>query len=339
MTPHPPCFASRVAAGLAALLFAGSALAQAASTGSGQATSTSSGQAYPTKPIRILLPFAGGTDAVARLLSFKASPALGQQLVVEQRLGAGGNIAHEAAAKAAPDGYTLMLAAPPLVINPFLHKVNYDPLKDFVPVALLTAIPNVLVVHPSVKANTLAELLALARANPGKYTYGSGGVGSSNHLAAEMMKATAKVDIVHVPYKSATLALTAALGGETDIVIVAASSAASYVKDGRMRAIAVLDTKRSSAMPDVPTAAEAGMPALVAVNWYILLAPAGTPQAIVDRLNAESVKAMAAPDMRERLVGLGGEPSALTPTETAAFLRQESAQWGKVIRERGIKGE
>ena len=327
-----PRFGLRIAACLAALSFAaGAALAQA--------TSTSSGQAYPTKPVRILLPFAGGTDAVARLLSFKASPALGQQLVVEQRLGAGGNIAHEAAAKAAPDGYTLMLAAPPLVINPFLHKVNYDPLKDFVPVALLTAIPNVLVVHPSVKANTLAELLVLARANPGKYTYGSGGVGSSNHLAAEMMKATAKVDIVHVPYKSATLALTAALGGETDIVIVAASSAASYVKDGRMRAIAVLDTKRSSAMPDVPTAAEAGMKELVAVNWYILLAPAGTPQAIVDRLNAESVKAMAAPDMRERLVGLGGEPSALTPTETAAFLRQESAQWGKVIRERGIKGE
>ncbi|MEI6304241.1 MAG: tripartite tricarboxylate transporter substrate binding protein [Betaproteobacteria bacterium] len=323
MTSALPRLTLRLAAGLAALLFAGSALAQA----------------YPTKPIRILLPFAGGTDAVARLLSFKASPALGQQLVVEQRLGAGGNIAHEAVAKAAPDGYTLLMAAPPLVINPFLHKVNYDPVKDFVPVALLTAIPNVLVVHPSVKANTLAELLALARANPGKYTYGSGGVGSSNHLAAEMMKATARVDIVHVPYKSATLALTAALGGETDIVIVAASSAASYVKDGRMRAIAVLDTKRSSAMPDVPTAAEAGMPALVAVNWYILLAPAGTPQAIVDRLNAESVKAMAAPDMRERLVGLGGEPSALTPAETAAFLRQESAQWGKVIRERGIKGE
>ncbi len=331
MTPPPSRFASRLAAGLAALLFAGTALAQA--------TSTSSGQAYPTKPIRVLLPFAGGTDAVARLLSFKASPALGQQLVVEQRLGAGGNIAHEAVAKAAPDGYTLMIAAPPLVINPFLHKVNYDPLKDFVPVALLTAIPNVLVVHPSVKANTLTELLALARANPGKYTYGSGGVGSSNHLAAEMMKATARVDIVHVPYKSATLALTAALGGETDIVIVAASSAASYVKDGRMRAIAVLDTKRSSAMPDVPTAAEAGMKELVAVNWYILLAPAGTPQSIVDRLNAESVKAMAAPDMRERLVGLGGEPSALSPAETAAFLRNESAQWGKVIRERGIKGE
>jgi tripartite-type tricarboxylate transporter receptor subunit TctC len=144
---------------------------------------------------------------------------------------------------------------------------------------------------------------------------------------------------VHVPYKSATLALTAALGGETDIVIVAASSAASYVKDGRMRALAVLDTKRSSAMPSVPTSAEAGMAELVAVNWYILLAPAGTPQAIIDKLHAESVKAMAAPDMRERLVGLGGEPSSLSPAETAAFLKADSAQWGRLIRERGIKGE
>jgi tripartite-type tricarboxylate transporter receptor subunit TctC len=324
MTLAPSRFAALAATALAALSFAaGPALAQT----------------YPTKPIRILLPFAGGTDAVARLLSFKASPALGQQLVVEQRLGAGGNIAHEAVAKAAPDGYTLLMAAPPLVINPFLHKVNYDPLKDLVPVAMLTAIPNVLVVHPSVKANTFADLLALARANPGKLTYGSGGVGSSNHLAAELMKSLSKTDIVHVPYKSATLALTAALGGETNIVIVAASSAAAYVKDGRMRALAVLDSKRSSAMPDVPTAAEVGMPQLVVVNWYILLAPAGTPQAIVDRLNAESIKAMAAPDIRERLAGLGGEPASMTPAETAAFLKADSAQWGKVIRERGIKAD
>jgi len=304
------------------------------------AASAAFAQSYPTKPIRMLLPFAGGTDAVARLLSFKASPALGQQLVPEQRLGAGGNIAHEAVARAVPDGYTLLMAAPPLVINPHLNpRVGFDPLRDFVPIALLTSIPNVLVVHPSVKAGSLAELMALARSAPGKLTYGSGGVGSSNHLAAELMKSIAGVDIVHVPYKSATLALTAALGGETDIVIVAASSAASYVKDGRMRALAVLDAKRSSAMPEVPTAAEAGMAQLLAVNWYILLAPAGTPQAIVERLNAEAVKAMAAPDMRERLAGLGGEPAALTPGQTAAFLRAEYAQWGKVIREANIKAE
>jgi tripartite-type tricarboxylate transporter receptor subunit TctC len=313
------------------VLLAGAALALAASL--------ADAQSYPTKPIRVILPFAGGTDAVARLLAVKLAPALGQQLVPEPRLGAGGNIAHELVAKAPPDGYTLLMAAPPLVINPHLNKVAYDPLRDLVPIALLTAIPNVLVVHPSVPAKSVAELVALARKEPGKLTYGSGGVGSSNHLAAEMMKAVTRTDIVHVPYKSATHALTAAVGGETNIVIVAASSAAPFVRDGRMRALAVLDTKRSSAMPEVPTAAEAGLPQVVVVNWYILLAPAGTPRAIVQRLNAEAVKAMNDPETRTRLAGLGGEPASGTPEQTAELLRREYEQWGKVIREAGITAE
>jgi tripartite-type tricarboxylate transporter receptor subunit TctC len=313
------------------VLLAGAALALAASL--------ADAQSYPTKPIRVILPFAGGTDAVARLLAVKLAPALGQQLVPEPRLGAGGNIAHELVAKAPPDGYTLLMAAPPLVINPHLNKVAYDPLRDLVPIALLTAIPNVLVVHPSVPAKSVAELVALARKEPGKLTYGSGGVGSSNHLAAEMMKAVTRTDIVHVPYKSATHALTAAVGGETNIVIVAASSAAPFVRDGRMRALAVLDTKRSSAMPEVPTAAEAGLPQVVVVNWYILLAPAGTPRAIVQRLNVEAVKAMNDPETRTRLAGLGGEPASGTPEQTAELLRREYEQWGKVIREAGIKAE
>jgi tripartite-type tricarboxylate transporter receptor subunit TctC len=312
------------------VLLAGAALALA---------SLADAQSYPTKPIRVILPFAGGTDAVARLLAVKLAPALGQQLVPEPRLGAGGNIAHELVAKAPPDGYTLLMAAPPLVINPHLNKVAYDPLRDLVPIALLTAIPNVLVVHPSVPAKSVAELVALARKEPGKLTYGSGGVGSSNHLAAEMMKAVTRTDIVHIPYKSATHALTAAVGGETNIVIVAASSAAPFVRDGRMRALAVLDTKRSSAMPEVPTAAEAGLPQVVVVNWYILLAPAGTPRAIVQRLNAEAVKAMNDPETRTRLAGLGGEPASGTPEQTAELLRREYEQWGKVIREAGIKAE
>ena len=296
-------------------------------------------QNYPTKPIRVILPFAGGTDAVTRLLALKLSPALGEQVLPDPHLGAGGNIAHLAAARAAPDGYTLLMAAPPLVINPHLNpKVGFDPLRDFVPIVLLTAIPNVLVVRPKVKAATLAQLIEAARAAPGKLTYGSGGVGSSNHLAAELLKSAAKIDILHVPYKSATIALTAALGGETDVVIVAASSAAPFVKDGRMRALAVLDTKRSTAMPEVPTSAEAGTP-LVAVNWYILLAPAGTPRAIVERLNAESLKAMASPEIRERLGGLGGEPATGSPEDTAVFLKREYEQWGRVIREAGIKAE
>jgi len=303
------------------------------------AVSPAAAQSYPAKPIRVLLPFAGGTDAVARLLSSRMSPALGQQMLPEQRLGAGGNIAHRAAAEAAPDGYTLLMAAPPLVINPHLNpKAGYDPLRDLAPIALLTAIPNVLVVHPKVQAKSLDELVSLARGAPGKLTYGSGGVGSSNHLAAELLKSMTRTDILHVPYKSATIALTGLLGGEVDIVIVAASSAAPYVKDGRLRALAVFDAKRTGAMPEVPTSAEAGTP-LVAVNWYVLLAPAGTPRAIVERLNAEAVRAMNAPDIRERLAGLGGEPASGSPEDAGAFLRREFDQWGKVIREAGIKAE
>jgi len=303
------------------------------------ASSLAAGQTYPTKPIRLLLPFAGGTDAVARLLALKLSPALGQQVLPEQKLGAGGNIAHRALAEAAPDGYTLLMAAPPVVINPHLNaNAGFDPLRDFTPVANLTAIANVLVVNPKVPAKTLSELIELARASPGKLSYGSGGVGSANHLAVELLKSTAKIDLLHVPYKSATLALTGLLAGEVDVVVVAASSAAAYVKDGRLRALATLDSKRSSAMREVPTAAEAGTP-LVAVNWYVLLAPAGTPRDVVLRLNAESMKAMHAPDLRERLAALGGEPASGSPEETAAFLKREYEQWGRVIREAGIKAD
>jgi tripartite-type tricarboxylate transporter receptor subunit TctC len=231
------------------------------------------------------------------------------------------------------------MAAPPLVINPHLNpNAGFDPLRDFAPVAPLTAIANVLVVHPKVAAKSLQELIELARASPGKLTYGSGGVGSANHLAAELLKSMAKIDILHVPYKSATLALTGLLAGEVDMVIVAASSAAAYVKDGRLRALAVLDSKRSSAMPEVPTAAQAGTP-LVAVNWYVLLAPAGTPRDVVLRLNAEAVRAMNAADVRERLQGLGGEPMSGSPEDAAAFLKKEYEQWGKVIREAGIKAD
>jgi tripartite-type tricarboxylate transporter receptor subunit TctC len=296
-------------------------------------------QDYPSKPIRVLLPFAGGTDVVARLLSAKMSPAIGQPLVTEPRLGAGGNIAHEALAKAAPDGYTLLMAAPPVVINPHLNKVSFDPLRDFTPVALLTAIPNVLVVHPSVKAKSMQELVQLARSAPGKLTYASGGVGSSNHLAGELLKSVTATDIVHVPYKSGTIALTGAMGGEVDIVIVAASSVVGIVRDGRMRALAVLDTKRLAAMPDVPTSAEAGLPQVVMVNWYMLLAPAGTPRSIVEKLNAEAVKAMTAADSRERLSAMGGDASLGTPEQAAQLLRREYEQWGRVIREAGIKAE
>jgi tripartite-type tricarboxylate transporter receptor subunit TctC len=304
------------------------------------AVAPASAQSYPVKPIRIILPFAGGTDLVGRMLAGKLSPALGQQVVPDPRVGATGNIGYVAAAKSPPDGYTLLMGAVPVLTNPHLNpKVGFDPLRDFAPIALLATIPNVVVVHPSVPAKTLRELITLARGHPGKIAYGSGGVGSANHLAAEFLQSLGKIRFVHVPYKSATFGIAGAMSGEVDMVILVASSAISYVQAGKMRALVVLDVKRIDSMPDVPTSAESGMPQLVAVNWYVLLAPAGTPHSIIERLNAESVKAMSAPDTRERLHAMGGEPNPGTPEQTAAFLRAEYARWGKVIRDAGIKAE
>jgi len=295
---------------------------------------------YPAKPIRMILPFAGGTELIGRMVGGKLSPMLGQQVVPDPRFGASGNIGWEAAAKAAPDGYTLVMGAVPLLTNPHLNpRVAYDPLQSFAPIALLATIPNIVVVHPSVPARTLRELLQIARTSPGKLAYGSGGVGSANHLAAEFMQSLAKVRFTHVPYKSATFALTGAMSGDVDLVIVVVSSAVSYINTGRMRGLAVLDTRRNASAPQVPTSAEAGMPQLVAVNWYALLAPAGTPRAIVERLNAESVRVMGTPETRASLTAMGGTPAPGTPEQTAEFLRAEYARWGKVIREANIKAE
>jgi len=301
---------------------------------------TPAAPAYPSKPIRMILPFAGGTELIGRMVGGKLSPVLGQQVVPDPRFGASGNIGWEAAAKAAPDGYTLVMGAVPLLTNPYLYpKVGFDPLQSFAPIALLATIPNIIVVHPSVPAKTLRELLQLARTSPGKLAYGSGGVGSANHLAAEFMQSLARVRLTHVPYKSATFALTGAMSGDVDLVIVVVSSAVSYMNSGRMRGLAILDTRRNASAPRVPTSAEAGMPELVAVNWYALLAPAGTPRPVVDRLNAESVKVMATPETRASLGAMGGEPAGSTPEQTAEFLRAEYARWGKVIRAANIKAE
>ena len=296
--------------------------------------------AYPVKPIRIVLPFSGGNALVGRWLAQHMPAALGQQIVADPRIGAGGNIGHEAVARAAPDGYTLLMGAPPVVINPNLSPgLSYNTLKDFVAVALLATIPNMITIHPSVPAKTLKELIQLARSQPDRLTYGSGGVGSTNHLAAELLKTVTGTKILHVPYKGSTIALTYAISGEVDMVIGVASSAIAYVKDGRMRPIAVLDTKRLGSMPQVPTSAEAGVPQLIAVNWYVLLAPANTPRAIVEKLNVEAVKVMRMPESREFFASMGGEPAAATPEQSAAFLRDEYERWGKVIRSAGIKPE
>lgn len=297
-------------------------------------------QIYPSKPVRMILPFAGGTETVGRLVAGKLSPALGQQVVVEPRLGATGNIGYVAAAKSPADGYTLLIGAVPLLTNPHLNpRVGFDAIRDFAPVALLATIPNVVIVHPSVPAKNMRELIAIARSKPGRIAYGSGGFGSANHLAAELMQSFSKIKFTHVPYKSATLGIAGALSGDVDMVIVVISSAVPFVQSGRMRALAILDNQRNSSIPDVQTSKEAGLPGLVAINWYTIMAPTGTPRAIIDRLNTEAVKAMSAPDMREKFSAMGGVIATGTPEQTGEFLRAENERWGKVIREANIKAE
>lgn len=307
---------------------------------------TALAQAYPVKPVRIILPYLGSTEFAGRWIAAKLSPALGQQVVVDPRPGAGGKIGHELAARAAPDGHTLMLAAPPLVINPHLYpqgpqskQPGMDALRDYAPIAMLGTIPSVLAVHPSVPAKSVRELVALAQKNPGKLTYGSGAPGSPSHLAGELLKALSKTNILLVPYKGATFALVGAMSGEVDVVIPAASAVEPYVKDKRMRALAVLHTKPVAALPGVPIAAEAGMPQLLIVNWFVLAAPAGTPRTVIERLNAEVNKVMQTAESQKHFAALGGEVAAGTPEQAIAFVREESERWGKVIRDANIKAE
>ena len=297
-------------------------------------------QSYPAKPVRIILPYLGGADFVGRLLAAKLTPGLGQQVIVDPRPGAGGNLGHEASARATPDGYTLMLASTPFVLNPILNpKLRYDAVRDFAPIAQVATLPNVLAVHPSVPAKSLRELVRLARGNPGKLAYGSGTTGSTSHLAGELFKSLSKTRILLVPYKGASFALVGAMSGEVDFVMPAASAIQSYAKANRMRVLAVLDTKRVSALPDVPTSAEAGMPQLLIVNWYVLAAPAGTPRPIIQRLNSETAKVMQSPETRSQFANMGGEATGTTPEEAVAFLRKEHERWAQVIRQAGIKVE
>jgi tripartite-type tricarboxylate transporter receptor subunit TctC len=303
-----------------------------------QVSATGSGQAYPQKPVRLILPYLGASEFAARWIAAKLSVALGQQVFVDPRLGAGGRIGHEALTKSPADGYTLMLAAPPLVINPNLYpKPGQDALSDFVPIALMGKLPSVLAVHPSVPVKTLRELVALARGNPGKIVYGSGAPGSPSHLAGELFKFLSQSRILMVPYKGASFALVGAMSGEVDMVIPAASAAAPYVKDKRMRALAVLHTSPVASMPGVPIAAQAGMPQLQVVNWFVLTTPAGTPRAVIDRMNSEVGKIMQSGESRKHFAALGGEVTTSTPEQAAAFVRDEFARWGKVIRDAHIK--
>jgi tripartite-type tricarboxylate transporter receptor subunit TctC len=306
------------------------------------ATIAQAQQPYPSRPLRLILPFppGGSTDLLGRALAERLGESLRQPVVPENRPGAGGNVGAEAAARSAPDGYTLVLCAPSLAISPSLYrKLNYDPLRDLVPVALVATIPNLLVVHPSVPVRTLAELAQHARTNPGKLNFGTGGPGTSNQLAADMFRSLTKTEIVLVPYKGAETAMLAVLSGQVQMVVIGTPASTTHVKSGKLRALALLGKERYPDLPDVPTAAESGMPEFEVDTWYGVLAPAGVPREIVARLNGDLVRIMRAPEMRERLAPMGIQPLASTPEEFGAFLQNEVARWGKVVREAGAQVE
>jgi tripartite-type tricarboxylate transporter receptor subunit TctC len=299
-------------------------------------------QPYPTRPVRIIVPFApaGPTDVFARLLVQKLSQNLGQQLYIENQVGAGGNIGMGNAARAAPDGYTIVFVSTSFIVNPSLHaKIPYDPFKDFAPVTLAAVSPNALTVHPSFPAMDVRELIAHVRANPGKYSFASAGLGTTPHLSGELFKLSQGLDLVHIPFNGSAPAIQSALAGHTPIAFTVVTPVVPQVKEGKLRALAVTTPKRSSALPEVPTLAEAGLPDQEADTMQGILVPAGTPKAIIDLLHREIVQVMTLPDVKERMAVLGFEPVANTPEEFAARIKLEIPKWAKVIRDANIKTE
>jgi tripartite-type tricarboxylate transporter receptor subunit TctC len=299
-------------------------------------------QQYPARPVRMVVPFAPGgpNDIIARLIGQRLAEALGQQVVIDNRPGGGGNIGTEAVAKAPPDGYTLLSAgAGSLIMNPLLMKVPYDTARDFAPISLMASAPNVLVVHPSVSAHTVKELIALARAQPGRLNYASSGAGSSAHVAVALFASMAGVDLAHVPYRGTGPGVNDLLGGQVQLAIFGIPPVLPHIKSGKLRALGVSGKRRSAELPEVPTIDEAGVPGYEVSLWYGLLAPAGTPPAIVARLSSEVAKIVRVPDMREKLAAQGAEPGGGTPEDYAAVIRADSVLWTRVIREAGIKAE
>lgn len=296
-------------------------------------------QDYPTRPIRMVVPFApgGGSDISGRILADGLRQALGQTIVVDNRAGAASTIGADIVSKASPDGYTMLLGNISMAFNAALYKnLPYDTLRDFAPVSLVVEQPNIMVVHPSLPANTLKEFIAFARSTPGKLTYGSAGIGSGTHLAVEMLLQTLKIDMVHVPYKGTGPTLIALLGNEISVFLSTFASALPHVKSGRLRAFGVTSAKRANALPEVPTIAEAGIPGFEYSTWYGLLVPGGTPRAIVDKLNKATTGQLNSPEMRQRYLSQGMEPIPSTSAAYAARLKSEAEKWAKVVQAAGI---
>jgi tripartite-type tricarboxylate transporter receptor subunit TctC len=299
-------------------------------------------QGYPNKAVRMIVPFAAGgpTDVIARIVGQRLSESLGQQFVVENVGGAGGNTGTAMAAKAPADGYTILVVSTGFVINPSLYaKVPYDVIKDFAPVTLVAASPNALTVNPSVPAKTVKELIEVIRANPGKYSYAQPATGSTPHLAGELFKLTYKLDMVMVPFTGAALAVNSTIGGHTPVAFTALPPTISNVKDGKLRGLAVLAAKRSAALPDVPTMAEAGIPDQESDTLTGIVVPAETPKEIIALLQREVAKAVASPDIKDKLLTLGFDPIANSPAEFATRIKVEMAKWAKVVQDAKLKIE
>jgi tripartite-type tricarboxylate transporter receptor subunit TctC len=306
------------------------------------ASGAASAQGFPNKPITIVVGFepGGGTDTTARILQKPLGDQLGQQIVVENRAGAGGNIAVDYVAKAAPDGYMLVLAnVGALAVNPHILKTPYDPLKDLTPISMAAVFANVLVVQPSLQVSSVAEYVKLARAKQDGVTYASSGIGGAGHLAGELLKGMAKVNLVHVPYKGGGPAMQGFLGGQVDSFFATPISSISQIRAGKAKAVATTGSKRAALMPEVPTVAESGYPGYEALNWYGFLGPAKMPKDLVERLNREIVKALANPEAIAQLNKTGVEPQSSTPAEFGRYIEREYQTWGKVVKEAGIKGQ
>lgn len=296
---------------------------------------------YPSRPVRILVPLAagGGMDAVTRSLALSLTDSLGQTVVVDNRPGAGSNVSLEILSDAAPDGHTLMMLSATTVVYPLLYKSRFDIVRDFAPVSQVTAQGYVLVVHPSLPAKTALEFVKYAKANPGKLNYASSGIGSPIHMSTELFQVATGTQLMHIPYKGMGAAYADLVGGRINFSFATIISSQPHIRSGRLRALAVTPPKRAPALPDVPTLGEAGVPGVVVVNWYGLIAPKGTPKAITDRVANETIKAVKAPEMVKRLIADGSEGVGTTSAEFARHVRDEQVMWSKVIKQAGIKGQ
>lgn len=304
---------------------------------------TAQAATFPDRPVRIIVPFppGGSNDVIARILAENLSHQWKQSVIVDNRSGAGGNVGAAEVARADPDGYTLLLTAPgPLAINPSLFKtLSFDPLKDFAPIALVANVPIVLAVNPNVKAESVKELIALAKAEPGKLNYGSSGNGSTNHLAAELFKSMARIDLTHVPYRGAAPAMNDLVAGHIPVMFDNMPAMRPQVQAGKVRALAVCGTQRSPLFPELPTMAEAGVPGFDASAWFGLVAPAKTPPDVLKTITDATKTALAQPEMVKKFADLGAEPGTLFGADFGKFLAEESAKWGKVVRDAGVKVE